>query len=92
MFYLVIAYDTPSDKRRNKLAKTLKCYGQRRQYSLFEARVSREQWATLKGKLVNLVDEADDTLAVYFLSPESLKRTWRVGHSELKPQHEPDIL
>ena len=90
--YLVIAYDTPSDKRRRRLAKALECYGERRQYSLFEARVSREQWATLKGKLHQLVDEADDTLAVYFLSPESLNRTWRVGHSELKPQHEPDFI
>lgn len=92
MYYLVIAYDTPSDKRRNKLAKTLKAYGLRRQYSLFEARVSREAWATLKGKLLKLVDEAEDTLAVYFLSPESLKRTLRIGHEEIKPLDEPDIL
>jgi CRISPR-associated protein Cas2 len=43
MYYLIIAYDSPSDKRRNKMAKKLKTYGERRQYSLFEARVTRDQ-------------------------------------------------
>ena len=90
--YLIIAYDTPSDKRRRELVKVLKRYGERRQYSLFEARVSREQWATLRGKLHAVADEAEDTLAVYFLSPESLKRTWRIGHAEIKPLQEPDFV
>ena len=66
MFYLVIAYDTPSDKRRNKIVKVLKRFGERRQYSLFEARVNRDQLATLKRDLAKHADEAEDTLAIYF--------------------------
>ena len=92
MLYVVIAYDSPSDQRRNKLAKALKAYGERRQYSLFEARLSREQWQRLQGKLAKIVDEAEDTLAVYFLSPENLKRTWRIGHEAIKPVDEPDFV
>lgn len=90
--YVVIAYDCPSDKRRNRLAKALKGYGERRQYSLFEARLSKEQWQRLKGKLVKIVDEAEDTLAVYFLPPESVERTLRIGHEAIKPVSEPDFV
>lgn len=91
-YYLVIAYDTPSDKRRNKLVKLLKNYGERRQYSLFELRVSKDQLAKLKQGILRVVDEAEDTLAIYFLSPETLKRTLRIGHSELKSLEEPDFV
>ncbi len=92
MYYLVIAYDTPNDKRRNKIVKVLKRFGERRQYSLFEARVTRDQLATLKRELVRHTDEAEDTLAIYFLPPDSLKRTFRIGHSALKPLEEPDFV
>ncbi len=91
-YYLIIAYDTPSDKRRNKLVKLLKNYGERRQYSLFELRVSKDQLAKLKQGILRVIDEAEDTLAIYFLSPETLKRTFRIGHSELKPIEEPDFV
>ena len=92
MYYLVIAYDTPSDKRRSKIVKVLKRFGERRQYSLFEARVTRDQLATLQSELVKLSDEAEDTLAIYFLPPDSLKRTFRIGHRELKALEEPDFV
>lgn len=92
MHYLIIAYDTPSDKRRNKLVKTLKRYGERRQYSLFELRVSKDQHAKLKQSIVSIVDEAEDTLAIYYLNPDTLKRTFRIGHEELKSISEPDFV
>lgn len=90
--YLVIAYDTPSDRRRAKLARLLKAFGERRQYSVFEVRLKRDQWATLKGELGKLVDQAEDVLAVYFLSPEALTRTWRIGNEALRELQEPDII
>lgn len=92
MYYLIVAYDTPSDKRRNKLVKLLKLYGERRQYSLFELRVTRDQLAKLKQGLIEYTDEAEDTIAIYHLTPESLKRTFRIGHSELKSISEPDFV
>ncbi len=90
--YLVIAYDTPSDKRRAKIAKILKGFGERRQYSVFEARLTREQWAHLKGRLLQIVNEREDVLAVYFLPPEAVGRTWRIGHEGIRRLEEPDIL
>lgn len=87
--YLVIAYDTPDDRRRARLAKLLKGFGERRQYSVFEARLTREQWAHLKGKLEALVNKEEDVLAVYFLPPEAVGRTWRIGHEGLKRPRTP---
>ena len=83
--YLVIAYDTPDDRRRARLAKLLKGFGERRQCSVFEARLPRAQWAHLKGKL-------EDVLAVYFLPPEAVGRTWRIGHEGLKRLEDPDFV
>lgn len=90
--YLVIAYDTPSDPRRAKLAKLLKGFGERRQYSVFEARLNREQWAHLRGKIEQLIEPQEDILAVYFLPPEAVGRTYRIGHKEIKPLEEPEIV
>jgi CRISPR-associated protein Cas2 len=90
--YIVVAYDTPSDRRRAGLARLLKGFGERRQFSLFECRLRREQWATLKGKLERLVVVGEDRLAVYFLSPEALGRTLRVGNEPIKPLDEPEII
>lgn len=92
MLYLVIAYDTPSNKRRRRMFRTLQAYGERKQLSLFEARVTRTQWAELRGKLEAIVDTAEDTLAAYPLSPEALGRVWRVGHSGARDVDEPDFI
>ena len=75
MFYVIVAYDIPDDKRRSKIATLLKSYGERRQYSLFEARLTREQLSSLKVKLQKLIDNEKDTLALYYLSRENLKKT-----------------
>ena len=40
MFY-VISYDIPDDRRRGQLAKVLKGFGTRVQYSVFEAHLNR---------------------------------------------------
>lgn len=92
MLYLVIAYDTPSDKRRRKMFKALRTYGERKQLSLFEARITRLQWAKLRGQLEAIIDSTQDNLVAYSLSPDALGRTWRVGNTEAKDIHEPDFV
>jgi CRISPR-associated protein Cas2 len=54
--------------------------------------LTREQWAHLKGKLEALVNKAEDVLAVYFLPPEAVGRTWRIGHEGLKRLEDPDFV
>lgn len=92
MLYLVIAYDTPSDKRRRRMFRALQAYGERKQLSLFEARMTRTQWAELRGKLETIVEVSEDTLAAYPLSPEAVGRVWRVGHAAAREVTEPDFV
>ena len=46
----VIAYDSPSDKRRRKLAKLLEGYGERLQWSVFECRLQPHQLQQLRDR------------------------------------------
>ena len=64
MFY-VISYDIPSDHRRNQLAKVLKGFGSRVQYSVFEAHLNKRQFEELKRAVAGLIDPAEDSVRYY---------------------------
>lgn len=55
----VISYDIESDKIRNKIAKTLEGYGRRVQYSVFECRITQDQYDELYGKLAILMEKEE---------------------------------
>ena len=63
--YVVIAYDTPDDKRRAKIAKTLKNFGFRTQLSVFEAILTQQELEKLIDKLKNIQDEQQDSIRIY---------------------------
>ena len=66
MFY-VISYDIPNDRRRNQLAKLLKGFGTRVQYSVFEAHLNRTQYEELKSAVARLIDSSEDSVRYYAL-------------------------
>ena len=55
----VIAYDSPCDKRRRKLAKLLKGYGERLQWSVFECRLQPHQLLRLRQCLERIAAPQD---------------------------------
>jgi CRISPR-associated protein Cas2 len=55
----VIAYDSPSDKRRRKLAKLLEGYGERLQWSVFECRLQPHQLQRLRQRLTRIATGED---------------------------------
>lgn len=55
----VIAYDTPCNKRRRKLAKVLKGYGERLQWSVFECRLQTHQVERLRQALERIAAPQD---------------------------------
>ncbi len=55
----VIAYDTPCNKRRRKLAKLLKGYGERLQWSVFECRLQPHQLLRLRQGLERIATPQD---------------------------------
>jgi len=60
----VIAYDSPSSKRRRKLAKLLEGYGERLQWSVFECRLQPHQVARLR-QLLARIATADDSVRIW---------------------------
>lgn len=62
----VVSYDITSDRRRNKIAKTLEGYGTRIQYSVFECRLTEKKYKEMYRKLMQLMtDEEDGSFRIY---------------------------
>jgi CRISPR-associated protein Cas2 len=55
----VVAYDSPNNKRRRKLAKLLEGYGERLQWSVFECRLQPHQMRNLRQRLARIATDAD---------------------------------
>ena len=66
MFY-VISYDIPDDRRRSQLAKVLKGFGNRVQYSVFEAHLNKRQYEELKRAVERLIEPSEDSVRYYAL-------------------------
>ena len=73
MFY-IISYDIPDDRRRNKLAKVLKGYGTRVQFSVFEAHLNNTQFEELKHAVNGVIDPSQDSVRYYTLCSDCTDR------------------
>lgn len=56
----LISYDITDDRIRGKIAKELSGYGQRVQCSVFECRITNQQYKELYQKLVILMQEEEE--------------------------------
>ena len=89
--FVVISYDIRNDKRRTRIFKTLKNFGQWMQYSVFECEVNRVEYLRLKGSLNRLMDDQeDDSVRFYFLCEECKKHVERIGG--IKPRSEGSVI
>lgn len=67
MMFLVVSYDVPEDKRRTKIHKILKSYGQWMQYSVFECDLTDTQYAKLRSRLSKVIKPKEDSIRFYTL-------------------------
>lgn len=67
--YIAISYDIPEDKRRTKIHKILKSYGQWMQYSVFECNLTETQYAKLRSRLNKLNERHRRKRTVYHFAP-----------------------
>ncbi|HEB97530.1 MAG TPA: CRISPR-associated endonuclease Cas2 [Sedimenticola thiotaurini] len=89
---VLITYDVRTEqaggrKRLRRIAKLCQDYGQRVQYSVFECLIDPAQWTCLRQRLINEMDEEEDSLRFYFLG-SNWKR--RVEHIGAKPTYDPE--
>ncbi|HIK11915.1 MAG TPA: CRISPR-associated endonuclease Cas2 [Oscillatoriaceae cyanobacterium M33_DOE_052] len=76
---VVISYDVSEDKRRNKIHKVLKSYGQRVQYSVFECQLTDTQYAKLRSRLSKLIKPEEDNIRFYSLCACCFGKVDRIG-------------
>jgi len=89
--FVVISYDIKDDKRRNRIFKALKNFGQWMQYSVFECEVDKMNFLKLKDRLDCLIDaEEDDSIRFYFLCESCKRQIERVGGE--KPREEGAVI
>ena len=65
--FYIISYDISEDRRRNKIHKCLKSYGEWKQYSLFERRLTLTQYQKLRQRLDKLIKPKEDNILLYKL-------------------------
>jgi CRISPR-associated protein Cas2 len=77
--FVVISYDISEDKRRTKIHKMLKSYGQWMQYSVFECDVTDSQYAKLRARLSKMIKPEEDSIRFYFLCACCHPKVERIG-------------
>jgi CRISPR-associated protein Cas2 len=84
MMLVFVAYDvnTESEKGRKRLrrvARVCENCGQRVQNSVFECLVDAAQWTRVRARLVEEINQEDDSLRFYFLGDNWKRRVEHVG-------------
>jgi CRISPR-associated protein Cas2 len=67
---IVVSYDVPDDRRRTRLAHTLKDFGKRVQYSVFECHLDERALQTLRERIFELIDFQEDSVRIYRVCKE----------------------
>jgi CRISPR-associated protein Cas2 len=78
--YLVVSYDIHDDKRRNRIHKVLKNFGERIQFSVFECDLTKEQLLRMQHALKRIIEEEDqDSVRFYHLCDSCQRKIDRIG-------------
>jgi CRISPR-associated protein Cas2 len=84
--FMTISYDISDDKRRTKIHKMLKSYGQWMQYSVFECDVTDSQYAKLRSRLSKLIKPEEDSIRFYFLCACCKNKVERIGGIQVRDE------
>ena len=81
---VLITYDVATDteggqQRLRHVARLCENYGQRVQKSVFECLVDPAQWALLRERLLDEIDQEQDSLRFYFLGKNWKPKLEHVG-------------
>ena len=89
---MLITYDVSTEnragrRRLRRVARLCQDYGQRVQYSVFECQIDPAQWAILRSRLIDEINEATDSLRFYRIGAN-----WRgkMEHIGAKPTYDPE--
>ena len=72
--YDVSTVDLPGRRRLRRIAKACVDWGQRVQLSVFEIEVDKAQWVALRARLLEILDEEQDSIRFYILDSDAKDR------------------
>lgn len=79
--FIVIVYDIPDNKRRTRLFKLLKRYGDHAQYSVFECETSASKFKELQRAIYRFIDPREDDVRFYEFCLACRQRAWTIGQT-----------
>lgn len=82
--FIVVSYDVPDDRRRQKLARVLLDHGSRVQYSVFECLLTEKQWEGLRKRIEKIVDKKEDRVRFYHLCEACVGRIELLGEGKIE--------
>lgn len=94
---VLITYDVATSKpggtrRLQRVAKACEDYGQRVQFSVFECIVDPAQWTFLRQRLLDEINQEEDSLRFYFLGANWRRRVEHVGAKKTFDQEGPLLV
>jgi CRISPR-associated protein Cas2 len=94
---VLVSYDVSTTStagrcRLRRVSKMCQNYGQRVQLSVFECIVDPGQWAIFRQKLIDIIDEKQDSLRFYFLGANWQGRIEHIGAKAAIDQEGPLII
>src|SRR5436305_10657442 len=78
----VVAYDIQDDKRRTKIHKILKGFGQWTEFSLFECFLTKKELLQMRAKLDKQLNAREDRVRIYTICETCLAKIETVGIPE----------
>lgn len=84
--FYVVAYDIPDDKRRTRVHKTLKGFGQWTEFSLFECFLTKKELLQLRAKLDKHLNAETDRVRIYTVCDGCLGKIETLGIPQPKEQ------
>jgi len=78
-----VSYDIANPKRLVKISKTLENFGLRVQFSFFECEMEKQMMESLKEKLLEVLNSKEDSLRIYPLCEDCLKKTSTLGEGNI---------
>ena len=82
----VVAYDIPDDKRRTRVHKILKGFGQWTEFSLFECFLTRKELLQMRAKLDKYLDSRTDKVRIYLICDACMTKIETIGIPEPKEE------
>ena len=85
--FVVVSYDIKDDRRRGKIFKIIKNFGQWVQFSVFECDVAKSDYLRMRDKLEKQIQpEEGDSIRFYFICENDFEKIERIGGTQPLPE------